>query len=199
MPRRLTRWARGGGFTLIEMMITVTLLAILFALALPSFTTWIKNSTVRTTAESLQNGLRLAQAEALRRSRVAMFSLTDSATPAAVPTPVADGKFWSVNTIKIQDEGSDAVAFVEAGVLGNARNDVQITGGAALCFSSLGRLVAVPAANTGTGIACPAGPASFTVTMPGADRSMQVNVAIGGQVRMCDPHKTLSASTPDGC
>lgn len=195
----MTRRAHVNGFTLIEMMITVTLLAILFALALPSFTTWIKNSTVRATAESLQNGLRLAQAEALRRSRVTMLSLTDSATPAAVPTPVADGKFWSVNTLQIRSESTDVREFVEAGVLGNARNDVQITGGASLCFSSLGRLVAVPAADTGTGIACPAGPASFTVTMPGADRSMQVNVAIGGQVRMCDPHKTVSASTPDGC
>jgi type IV fimbrial biogenesis protein FimT len=193
----MTRRARVRGFTLIELMVTVTLLAILLGLAMPSFMTWVKNGTVRATAEALQNGLRLAQTEALRRSRQTVFSLTDSATPSATPTAVADGKFWTVNTIAIQNEGTDAAQFVEAGVLGNARNDVQITGVASVCFSSLGRMIAV--AVPGPGTACLNGPASFGVSMPGADRNLRVTVAVGGQVRMCDPNKTLSASTPDGC
>lgn len=194
----MTRRALVNGFTLIELMITVTLLAILLALAMPSFMTWIKNSSVRATAEALQNGLRLAQTDALRRSRKTVFSLTNSASPQTSPTAVLTGKYWSVNTIAIQGETTDVAEFVEAGVLGGAGNGVQITGTAAsICFSSLGRMIAVP--TPGTGSACPGGPASYSITLAGADRNLQVNVAVGGQVRMCDPNKTLSASTPDGC
>ncbi|MGJ7509496.1 pilus assembly FimT family protein [Variovorax sp. GT1P44] len=193
----MTRRARVNGFTLIELMITVTLLAILMGLAMPAFMTWIKNSTVRATAEALQNGMRLAQSEALRRSRQTVFSLTNSATPSATPAAVADGKFWSINTLGIQNETSDVGEFIEGGALGNPRNDVQITGTGSLCFSSLGRLIAVP--TPGFGAACPGGPVAYEITMPGADRRLRVTVAIGGQVRMCDPNKTLSASTPDGC
>lgn len=194
----MTRRALVKGFTLIELMVTVTLLAILLTLAMPSFMTWVKNSSVRATAEALQNGLRLAQTEALRRSRKTVFSLTNSASPQASPTAVTNGKYWSVNTIGIQGEATDIAEFVEAGVLGGAGNGVQITGSAAsICFSSLGRMIAVP--TPGTGSACPGGPASYSITLAGADRNLQVNVAVGGQVRMCDPSKTLSASTPDGC
>ncbi|EWS54273.1 MULTISPECIES: prepilin-type N-terminal cleavage/methylation domain-containing protein, partial [unclassified Methylibium] len=62
------------GFTLVELMVTITLLAILLALAVPSFTLWINNTRVRSTAQVLQDGLRQAQAEAVRRNRTVSFS-----------------------------------------------------------------------------------------------------------------------------
>jgi type IV fimbrial biogenesis protein FimT len=37
------------------------------------------------------------------------------------------------------------------------------------------------------------------VELAGADRPLQVQIKLGGQVRMCDPARTLSATQPDGC
>lgn len=187
---------RNAGFTLIELMVTVTLLGLLAALAMPSMNTWIRNSQVRAASDALQNGLRLAQAEALRRSRQVVFSLTDDASPQTSLTAKEDGKYWSINTIK--NDTTDTAAFVEAGVLGSGASDVAIDGPASVCFNSLGRM-AVNASPGVTGANCGAGPAAYELSLTGADRSLRITVAVGGQVRMCDPAKTLSSAHPDGC
>ena len=82
-------------------------------------------------------------------------------------------------------------------------SQVAITGPAAICFNSLGRLVA----NAATGIASatctlPTNAAltqSYQVTLSSSDRPLRINVDLGGQVHMCDPAKSLSATDPDGC
>ena len=47
---------RTSGFSIIELVVTVTVLGVLTALALPSFGRWIANTQVRGMAESIQNG-----------------------------------------------------------------------------------------------------------------------------------------------
>jgi type IV fimbrial biogenesis protein FimT len=42
--------ARHRGFTLIELMVTITLMGLLLALAAPAMLSWIRNSKIRTTA-----------------------------------------------------------------------------------------------------------------------------------------------------
>jgi type IV fimbrial biogenesis protein FimT len=194
------RPARAAGFTLIEMVVTVTILGILAMLAMPSFITWIANNKVRTVGDALQNGLRLAQAESLRRSRQVVFSLTNSTAPQTSLTAAANGSNWSVNFVKSSTlDASDAASFIEAGVLASVAPGVQITGPAAVCFNSVGRLVAN--ASTGVdGASCTVESApSYDITLTGADRKLRVIVALGGQVHLCDSAKTLSASVPDGC
>ncbi|RUR06111.1 Tfp pilus assembly protein FimT/FimU [Legionella sp. km772] len=56
------------GFTLIEAMITVTLLAVLAALAIPSFESSIVRSKVRKTTELIAQMISMSQSEALRRN-----------------------------------------------------------------------------------------------------------------------------------
>lgn len=197
--------ARSGasGFTLVEVIVTLMIFALLFAAAVPSMNRWISNVKVRTVADTLQNGVRLAQAESLRRSRQVVFSLTNSTSPQTSLTAAANGSNWSVNTIPSMTDGSETAAFVESGVLAATAPGVTITGPAAICFNSVGRLVA----NAATGVAgasCSlptnAPPVqSYRVSLPSADRPLQVNVALGGQVHLCDPNKTLSSTNPDGC
>ena len=187
------------GFTLIEMMVTLVLLGALMALALPAMSEWLRNSRIRTVADALQNGLRLAQTEALRRSRQTVFSLTADTNPADGLTAAANGSNWSVNFVPLLTGESTDPTFIEGGGLTGLAPDVRVTGPATLCFNSLGRVVDNPA--PGTGVACSAAAAAYNITIPDVDsvRAMRVLVALGGQVRLCDPAKTLSNAHPDGC
>lgn len=176
-------------------MVTIALMALLTALAFPSMVTWIRNSKVRTVGDALQNGLRLAQTESLRRSRQVVFSLTDSATPVNGLAAKANGANWSINLVHPTDP-----AFIESGTLSSVGSGVTIHGPAAICFNSIGRLVPIPDSGIDGGqCRATAIPARYEIAVDGADRPLQVRVEIGGQVRMCDPAKTLSSAHPDGC
>lgn len=207
----MQRSRRTSGFTMIEMAVTMTIFAILVTLGIPAMTTWIRNNKVRTVTDSLQTGLRLAQAESLRRSRQVVFSLTNSTTPLVLPLPaVANGSSWVIYTVPSMTDGSEVPALIESGVMSNVSANVTINsnGVAAVCFNSVGRLVANASANltavTG-GANCVQPTAGvppvqqFSITTLGADRPLQVNLGLGGQVHMCDPNVALSATHPEGC
>ena len=55
------------GITLIEMMITVAIAVILALMALPVWSTWLASQQVRGVSESVLNGIRVAQSEAVKR------------------------------------------------------------------------------------------------------------------------------------
>lgn len=203
--------AGAAGFTLIELVVTISLVGVLVALGLPSFSAWIKNSQVRSVAESLQNGLRLAQSEALRRNRTTVMFFTNaplsataiaSATPTAPATPAANGRTWWVQTVPSQFTESADTWFISSGALGTDSAATQVAGGpAAVCFSPNGRLVDDPAQPAGSlTAACSALPKTIDISQPNSDRPLRVTVAVGGQVRMCDPNRPArSAASPDGC
>ncbi len=199
---------RHRGFTLIELMVTITLMGLLLALAAPAMMSWIRNSKIRTTAEGLQSGLRQAQAEALRRSRQVSFSLTDSKPTAAAPNieAKADGTHWVIHVLPSMAAQEDP-ELIESGVITDVDSGVQTTGPATVCFNSLGRLVAndkqgVKTATGGATCSVDADPTkavTYDIASPNADRPLKVVVTVGGQVRMCDPKKTFSSTYPDGC
>lgn len=205
IPRPMRR--RVGGFTLVELMVTLTLLAILMALAMPAFSGWVRNSKLRTAGDALQNSLRLAQAEALRRNRQVVFTLTNDKVTAddfADQKAVANGNYWSLSAVAAY--AGDAAEFIEGGVLNDVAEGVKITGPAAICFNAMGRMVLNNAPGLeGAECKLPTGtPAvqnydiAFETPVTGEDRSYRVTVALGGQVRICDRDKTRSTN-PDGC
>ncbi|MFZ2541189.1 MAG: GspH/FimT family pseudopilin, partial [Gallionella sp.] len=66
---------KSSGFTLIELMITLVILAIAMALGIPSYRDWVQNTQIRNAAESVQNGLQRARAEAVGRNTNVAFVL----------------------------------------------------------------------------------------------------------------------------
>jgi type IV fimbrial biogenesis protein FimT len=204
MPMR--RVGHVSGFTLLEVMVTLTIFAILVTLTVPTMSTWIANAKVRSVADALQNGIRLAQAESLRRSRQVVFSLTTNSKPQNGFTASANGNYWAIAYVPAMTDGTDNATFIEAGVLSTAGANVQILGQAEICFNSVGRLVA----NNATGVAggncsAPVGAAgvpptwSYDIKLSTADHPLRVQVGLGGQVHLCDPSQTLSPTNPYGC
>jgi len=194
---------------MIEMLVTIAIFAILVALGVPTMTTWIRDNKVRTVTDSLQTGLRLAQAESLRRSRQVVFALTNSSTPTFIPLPaVAGGTSWAIWTLPSMV--GEAPTFIQSGVLSNVSAQVTIATTnniSTVCFNSVGRLVANSSANvtliTG-GDNCVQPPGAppvlrFDVNVAGADRPLAVNLGLGGQVHMCDPGVPISDAHPEGC
>ena len=58
---------RNKGFTLVELMITLVIVAILMALAVPSFNSTIKNNRISTQASELITSLNYVRSEAIKR------------------------------------------------------------------------------------------------------------------------------------
>jgi type IV fimbrial biogenesis protein FimT len=188
------------GVTLIELMVTVTLLSILLGLAVPNFRTWINNAKVRTVSDGLQTGLRLAQAEAVRRNRQVVFFLTNSSDCTTGISADANGMHWAIRTVALM--AGDPVAAVQCGVVADSAGGVAITGPTAVCFNSMGRQTANATPGV-TGATCGLNPgtnmSTYNLSATGGDRALRVVVTLGGQSRMCDPARTLSDANPDGC
>lgn len=69
---------RAGGFTLIELMMTIVIAGILAVLALPSFTKSLKNNCMTTTTNNLVTSLQLAKSEAVKRRRTVRVEAIDA-------------------------------------------------------------------------------------------------------------------------
>lgn len=195
-------WHRNPrGFTLVELLVTLALMAILLAMATPMLTTWTANAQVRAVAEQLGNDLRLTQSEALRRNRQTVFALTN-ATPALNATATDDGSRWFAQALPLMaGETLSDQHFILASA--NARqNKVSLTGPAVTCFNAIGR----PTSNAATGLgqSCTAptsatSPVQYVVSATRGNRPLRVSVFMGGQVRLCDPARSLASGAADGC
>ena len=60
---------RNSGFTIIELMITMALLAVVAAIAVPSFRTMIQNNRAATQANNFITAINLARSESVKRGR----------------------------------------------------------------------------------------------------------------------------------
>jgi type IV fimbrial biogenesis protein FimT len=200
---------RRAGFSLIELMISLVVLMTLLAAGMPALGTWAADSRIRGVAESLQNGLRVAQAAAIAHNRQAVFALTAS-TPALTAPPVDNGSNWYARLLPLpgSDESDDSTADADAhtrylqGSSYGRESGVSIQGPALLCFGSLGQQVSLDSGSTGLDTACSSGRlVTYTVTdgRSSSAHTLQVQVNLGGQVRMCDPARQLSDDHPDGC
>lgn len=92
-----------SGFTLVELMITLAIAAILLTIGVPSFNTLMQNSRLTTSTNDLIGALNLARSEAVTRElRVTVCKSADQAT---CNTSVTG---WQQGWIVFTDENSNA-------------------------------------------------------------------------------------------
>ncbi len=199
----LTFSHRRAGFSLIELLVTISLIGILLVVAAPSIRTMMADGRVRSTAEALTAALRITQSTAVARSRIAIFAMTNAA-PAYSATAVDGGTNWFSEVLPQGDETQASLGTLQTYTVARQYGvTVAGTGTGVTCFNSLGKLSTQGAGVTGIGLACTApsdgSPITFAVSRSDAIRKFNVVVYPGGRVRMCDALKTLSYANPDGC
>jgi len=190
------------GFSIIELMVAVVLIAILLVLTIPAYGTWTADAHVRAAAESLTNAIRLTQSTAVARGRTSLFALTADAHPSvdSTPAPYSPNWFATLNVLGGSDETRTSLGLILKSTEGT-QHRVTISGPAMVCFNALGRQTSLDASANSLSTACTAAdPVVFQVSRDaGASRYFKVLVYAGGRVRMCDAAKAISGTNPDGC
>jgi len=141
--RKVCRAASSGGFTIVELMVVVAIVAILAAIALPSFNSSMRNSRVTSQTNDFLTAINLARSEAVARSR----GVTICAADTAAGTPAACGSDWSQGWVVIVDTatGASAPDAITTGATGNLlrswapTNGVQVTAQGGVAFFRFSR------------------------------------------------------------
>jgi len=190
----LSRVARRG-FTLIEVLVGITLVALLMALGVPAMRTFNQNNKIRSAAADYYSGLQTARAEAIRSNLPVEFVLTAATGAGAAPS--ITGRNWVVRAIPplpavpvlidqktgLDGEGGTTQAIAVNVSVAPAGFDGRIT------FNSFGAPTANPysidVTNPALGACFPGGPA----------RCKRINVSAGGQITACDPQVALASDS----
>jgi type IV fimbrial biogenesis protein FimU len=119
---------RSKGFTLAELLITVSVVAILAAIALPNFTSTIQNSKAETEVSDLQRALNFARLEAINRGMNVQVR------------PDVDGTGWNtaLKVVLASNTSSSGALRVTAAMSSGAA--VNVPGTTLIEFNNLGGL-----------------------------------------------------------
>ncbi|MEJ2385401.1 MAG: GspH/FimT family pseudopilin [Xanthomonadales bacterium] len=93
--------AHGTGATVLELMVTLTIAAILLVAGVPSFQHYLHRQHVRAAIEQLHHDLMLARSEAVYRNAIVI------ACPGAPESGCAMGSDWSPGWIVFEDSDGD--------------------------------------------------------------------------------------------
>jgi type IV fimbrial biogenesis protein FimT len=185
--RRRSSVARAHGFTLVELIVTIALVALVLVMGLPAFMNMMTNLRVRTVADSVLAGVQVARTEALKRNRNLAFRL-DAATGGAWTVGEVDAANVIVTTLQSRSAGDGGTSSVSMTPIGTTQ----------VVFSNLGRRVLPTPAAVDIMAIDVTNPTVGTCELDGGRvRCLRVTVAIGGEVRLCDPKRP--AGDPQAC
>ena len=188
----MLRARRHAGFSIIELMIAITIAGVLIALGLPSLGGYIQTARLGSFAKSFYTGAQLARTEAIRLNLPVDFVLTNTPIAAGIETAAVastTGRNWLVR----YTDPLGVVQLVEAkAILDNGGASPAMTTLATngtVTFNSLGAsslgLTSIDIANPAAGLCDPAG----------SVRCWRVAVSPGGQIRMCNPSSASATDT----
>lgn len=173
------------GFTLIELMVTLVLVAVMMVLAAPNFIAFQRNSELTTTANSFLATLSAARAEAMKR-QLRTF---------VIP---ADGSSWSSGWVAFVDVNGN----VSASALSMDAGDIELARGPALPASvAIDTTSATSFVHSGVSYAMfngsgfmsligggfPANGGDSLDFTNGASQTRRVVASVAGRVRVCKP------------
>lgn len=182
------------GFSLIELSIAITIIAILVMLGMPSFAEYMSNARLAAMAQSFFSGLNVARSEAIRRNGTVEFAMTNTPLgPGIENSLLADvtGKNWVVRSkptpLAVYDSPPiDAKTALEGGgttprVTVNSTTSIVTFDGLGTATSGV---ATIAIDNPPAGLCAPVGPV----------RCWNVVVSAGGQVHLCDRAAALGDS-----
>src|SRR5665647_349794 len=167
------------GFTLIELMIGITIMGIVLALALPSYKAFIQNTRIRNAAESIQNGLQLARLEAVRHNADVQFIL-GAASSWTVGCVTASATCPALIQRRVTGEGSSTSIIVTPAP----------AAGTTIVFDNFGKVKPIPV--PATQLEVDVDPAVLSAA---ESRELCITLGVGGNTRMCDPQLKMSSDT----
>jgi len=195
-------------------MVGVTIMAFLLASAVPSFSEWIRNASIRSEAESILNGLQHARMEAVRRNTAVRFQLTDTTDNNCALS--ASGTNWVVNMTSDATPASQCAStpsdqatpyILQVGPAASNSVAVTLTSSAAptpppvVTFNGFGQQTKATNPTTSTGVVnidvMPSQGASTCLppTGTGTSRCLRIQVMPAGLTRLCDPAASASSNS----
>ena len=191
-PKHQTKAAFLRGFTIVELMVALTIVGIMAAVGTPLIATMIQNAKLGSATKSYTAGIQTARSEAIRRNVPVDFVLTDSSVAANV-SGSANGKNW---VVRWNEAGTQRLVEGKAAGDGSAQaggNSVTIKGEVTApspgTFSGVLTFNGFGAVNSGETVALdvrnPKG--GDCAAANGPMRCQRIQVRPGGQISVCDP------------
>ena len=179
----MTRIAeRSPGFTIVELMVTVAVFAVLAALAVPSFTDFFDRSRVRGAGDEVLSLIATARAEAVENDLDVTLAFVDDGTNPwciganSADAPLAGAPAAAAAPCDCTTVDACMVADQQMVMTSADYEDVDIGAlPAAMTFDSM------------LGAVVPLGTRTVTLTSPSGKYDLQVQVNGLGQARLCTP------------
>lgn len=184
--------ASSNGFTLIELMVTIALMAIMLSIAAPSFTSFRRNSELASIANNFLAALNAARTEAMKRN---MFALV---------VPVNNDNDWSKGWVVFIDANDNGAYDSSSDILVMQQEApppyITLTGNNSTAAS------ASYVRYDGSGFSRPKGSdlANTTLTISRSDAGSdfrqirRVKIAVTGRPRVCTPQSSSDRNCSAG-